>query len=73
MRLWEYKITGYGVDVGEFIHEGVIYGQNYVEAVDCLENYYMNEINTLYIEPAGDTDEPFVLKEQYKINEEVME
>jgi hypothetical protein len=30
----------------------------------------MNEINTLYIEPVGKEDEPFVLKEQYKINEE---
>ena len=54
MRLWEYKITEYGSDVGEFKHEGIMYGENYTEVVDHLENYYMNEINTLYVEPVGE-------------------
>lgn len=73
MWLWEYKITGYGPDVGKFTHEGIVYGENFTEAVNNLEDYYMNEIETLYIEPVGEKGEPFVLKEQYEINEEVME
>jgi hypothetical protein len=73
MWLWKYKITGYGLDVGKFMHEGVICGENFTEAVNSLEDYYMNEVETLYIKPIGDTDKPFILKKQYGINEEVME
>lgn len=55
--------------LGEYIHEGLVCGMNFTEAVDVLENYYYNEINELYIEPASGEDEPYLLSKQYKINE----
>lgn len=70
MYFYKYKVNGYGEDVGEYIHEGLVYGMNFTEAVDILENYYDNEIINLYVEPAGEEDSPYLLNEQYKINKE---
>ena len=71
MCFYKYKINGYGEDVGEFIHEGLVHGMNFTEAVDILENYYYNEINDLYIEVVSEEDAPYILNQQYKINKEV--
>lgn len=69
MYFWKYKIDGWAEDVGKYTHEGLIYGENFTEAVDNLENYYCNEINNLYIEPIGEEDNPYLLNQQYEINE----
>lgn len=61
MYFWKYKIEGWGEDVGEYQHEGLIYGENFTEAVDNLENFYYNEINSLYIEAIGEEGEPYLL------------
>lgn len=72
MYFYKYKINGYGEGVGEYIHEGLVCGMNFTEAVDVLENHYYNEINDLYIEPVSGEDEPYLLKTQYKINEKML-
>ena len=53
MYFWKYKIEGWASDVGEYTHEGLIYGENFTEAVDNLENWYGNEIESLCIECVG--------------------
>ena len=60
MYFWKYKIEGWAVDTGEYVHEGLIHGNNFTDAVDNLENYYSNEINSLYIEPVGEEDDPYL-------------
>lgn len=69
MYFWKYKIEGWEAEVGDYTHEGLIYGGNFTEAVDNLENYYGNEICSIYIETVGEEDTPYLLNEQYKINE----
>ena len=69
MYFWKYKVVGCESEVGEYIHEGLIHGGNFTEAVDNLENYYGNEICNLYIEVAGEENDPYLLETQYKINE----
>lgn len=69
MYFYKYKLNGYGEDVGEFVHEGLVCGMNFTEAVDILENYYYNEINDMHIEVASGEDVPYILNQQYKINE----
>ena len=69
MSFWKYKVVGWEAEVGEYIHEGLIHGGNFTEAVDNLENYYGNEICNLYIEVAGEKNDPYLLEAQYKINE----
>lgn len=68
MHLWKFKVTGWAEDVGKYQHEGLVCGENFTEAVNNLENYYYNEINTLYIECCGEEYEPYLLKEQHEIN-----
>ena len=68
MYFWEYKIKGWNQEVGEYTHTGLIYGENFTEAVDNLENWYGNEISSLSIECVGGKDEPYLLDKQYKIN-----
>ena len=68
MYFWKYKIEGWKQDVGEYVHEGLIYGENFTEAVDNLENWYNNEISSLSIEYVGEKGEPYLLDKQYKIN-----
>lgn len=70
MYFWKYKIEGWRKEVGKYIHEGLIYGENFTEAIDNLENHYGNEICSIYIEGIGERDEPYLLNGQYKINEE---
>ena len=70
MYFFRYKLTGYEQSVGGYTHEGLVYGENFTEAVDNLENYYGNEIEDLYLQYEGEADQPYVLNEQYKINEE---
>ena len=70
MYFWKYKIEGWTTETGEYVHEGLIHGNNFTDAVDNLENYYSNEMNSLYIEPVGEEDDPYLLNQQYKINEE---
>lgn len=72
MYFYKYKIDGWSDDVGKYVHEGLIYGMNFTEAVDNLENYYCNEIDNLYIEPVGEEDKPYLLNQQYEINGEVI-
>ena len=73
MYLWKFTVNGWGDDVGEYTHKGLVCGENFTEAVNNLENYYYNEINTLYIECCGEENEPYLLKTQYSIkSEEVM-
>ena len=69
MYLWKYKIEGWDAGVGQYIHEGLIHGGNFTEAVDNLENYYGNEICRLCIEVAGEENDPYLFNQQYKINE----
>lgn len=71
MYFWKFKIKGWTKDVGEYEHEGLIYGENFTEAVDNLENFYYNEIDSLYIEAIGEEGAPYLLNIQYKINGEV--
>lgn len=70
MYLWKYKVEGWESEIGNYIHEGLIHGGNFTEAVDNLENYYGNEICSIYIEGVGEENDPYLLNEQYKINEE---
>ena len=70
MYFWKFKIEGWASDVGEYTHEGLIYGENFTEAVDNLENWYGNEIESLCIECVGEKDEPYLFNQQYEINEE---
>ncbi len=69
MYFWKYKVEGWEQEVGEYIHEGLIYGENFTEAVDNLENWYGNEISSLSIEYVSEKGEPYLLDTQYKINE----
>ena len=69
MYFWKYKIEGWETDIGAYIHEGLIHGENFTEAVDNLENYYGNEICSIYIEGVGEKNDPYLLNEQYEINE----
>jgi hypothetical protein len=74
MYFWQYKIEGWEENTGHYVHEGLIHGGNYTEAVDNLEDYYGNEIWSIYIECVGDKNEPYLLSQQYEINEkEVVE
>lgn len=68
MFFWKFKIEGWEAEVGSYVHEGLIHGENFTEAVDNLENYYGNEMNSLHIEPIGEKNEPYFLSQQYKIN-----
>ena len=65
MSLWKFKIDGWDEEIGGYVHEGLIDGENFTEAVDNLENYYGNEINSLCIEPV---DCPYFLSQQHEIN-----
>lgn len=69
MYFFKYKLNGWAEDTGEYIHEGLICGENLTEAVDNLENWYGNEISELHIEYIGEKGEPYLLNTQYKINE----
>lgn len=69
MYFWKFKIEGFENEVGNYKHKGLIYGENFTEAVDNLENYYGNEICALHIEPIGEVGEPYFLEQQYEINE----
>ena len=69
MYFWKFTIHGYTVDTGKFTHKGLIYGNNFTEAVDNLENYYCDDICTLFIEPVGEEGQPYFLNTQYEINE----
>lgn len=71
MYFWKYKVEGWEAEVGNYIHEGLIHGGNFTEAVDNLENYYGNEIYSIHIEVVGEENDPYLLDVQYKINEEV--
>jgi hypothetical protein len=67
MHLWKFKISGWAKDVGEYGHEGLVWGQNFTEAVDNLENHYYNEIATLYVEPIGDGGTLYLLNNNTKL------
>lgn len=69
MYFFKFKMNGWEDTVGEYEDEGLIYGENFTEAVDNLENYYGNNINSLYIEAIGDKGELYLFDKQYKINE----
>lgn len=69
MYLLKYKIEGWSEDINKFIDEGLTCGKSLTDVVKRLENYYGGEINKLSIEFIGKEDEPYLLNEQYKINE----
>ena len=69
MYFWKFKLHGWSEVEGHYTHEGLIYGKNFTEAVDNLENHYYNEIEDLYIEPVGCEGDPYLFSEQYEINE----
>lgn len=69
MYFWQYKIEGWEENTGKYIHKGLVLGGNYTEAVDNLEDYYGNEICSIYIERVADKNEPYLLSQQYEINE----
>ena len=69
MCLWKYKLEGYNKEDGLYVHEGLIYGENFTEAVDNIENWYGNSISNIYLESVGEESQPYLLNEQYKINE----
>lgn len=70
MYFWKYKVKGWEENIGEYIDEGLIHGGNFTDAVDNLENFYGNEICSIYIEAVGEENEPYLLNERYKINED---
>lgn len=69
MCFWKFTVTGYTPECEEFVHKGLIYGNNFTEAVDNLENYYCNDMCTLSIEPVGEDGQPYFFDTQYEINE----
>lgn len=69
MYFWKFKLHGWSEVEGHYTHEGLIYGKNFTEAVDNLENHYYNEIEDLYIESVGCEGDPYLFSEQYEINE----
>ena len=63
MYFWKFEISGFNANTGMFTHKGLIYGKNFTEAVDNLENYYCDDIMKLSIEPIGGEDEPYLFNE----------
>lgn len=70
MYFFKYKIEGWAEDVGEYTHEGLIYGKDLSDAVTRLESWYRGEINKMCIDFIGDEGEPYLINQQYEINEE---
>lgn len=66
MYLWRFSLGGYNFEAGKYQHEGLTIGESYTEAVEGLEKWYGDDIVNLYIEPATDEYEPYLLNSKYE-------
>lgn len=66
MWLWKYKVAVYDEQVGEYKEKGVVCGEALNDAVEQLSTYYGDDLLNLYIEPAGDCEDIYVLESTYK-------
>ena len=62
MCFWEFELTGYGSDIGEYNHTGLIWGNNFADAVSALEKWYGDEICKLTIEPYSEEGQPYLFE-----------
>ena len=71
---WKFKMKDSNSDVGEFKHEGLMYGETMAEAVSRLEEWYCGELCTLTIERATESEcEPYILNSKYELEDEINE
>lgn len=71
---WKFKMKGYSSDVGEFEHEGLMYGETMADAVSRLEEWYSDELCTLTIECVTEAEcEPYILESRYELDKDVKE
>ena len=66
---WKFKMKGYGSDVGEFEHEGLMHGETMADAVSRLEEWYSDELCSLTIECVTEAEcEPYILESRYELD-----
>ena len=60
MCFWKFEMVGYGSDIGEYKHTGLILGKNFTEAMSVLEEWYGDEICEVKIEFVTEEGEPYL-------------